>query len=135
MPLDLTGIGAVANVVSGVMDRFWPKQMTEAEKASANLAILEALKASDLAQIEVNKAEAAHASWFVAGWRPAVGWTCAAAFAYTFVVQPFMYSMLGLFGVKVPLPILDMGALMTVLLGMLGMGGMRSWEKSKGVAR
>ena len=115
-----------------ILDKFIPDP---AEKAKAEGEMRDALLRWDTVQAEVNKAEAASANWFVAGWRPAVGWTCAAAFAYTFVLQPFMFSLLGALGVKVPLPPLDMSVLMTVLLGMLGLGGLRSWEKTKGVAR
>jgi len=115
-----------------ILDKFIPDP---SEKAKAEADLRDALMKWDVAQTEVNKAEAASANWFVAGWRPAVGWTCAAAFAYTFVLQPFLFSFLGALGVKVPLPPLDMSVLMSVLLGMLGLGGLRTYEKTKGVAR
>ena len=126
------GIDAAIAAGLKILDKFIPDP---AEKAKAEGEMRDALLRWDTVQAEVNKAEAASANWFVAGWRPAVGWPCAAAFAYTFVLQPFMFSLLGALGVKVPLPPLDMSVLMTVLLGMLGLGGLRSWEKTKGVAR
>ena len=89
-----------------------------------------------MAQIEVNKAEAASTSVFKGGWRPFIGWTCGVAFAYHFVVQPVLVFALAAQGGAVPdLPALDMGSLMTVLMGMLGLGGLRTYEKLKGVAK
>ena len=89
-----------------------------------------------LAQIEVNKAEAASTSIFKGGWRPFIGWTCGVAFAYHFVVQPVLVFALAAQGGAVPdLPALDMESLMTVLMGMLGLGGLRTYEKLKGVAK
>lgn len=89
-----------------------------------------------LAQIEVNKAEAASGSFFRGGWRPAVGWTCSVAFAWHFVLQPLMIFILTYAGLEVPaLPEFDMGALMTVLGGLLGLGSLRTFEKFKGVSK
>ena len=89
-----------------------------------------------LAQIEVNKAEAASNSTFKGGWRPFVGWVCGTAFAYHFVIQPLAIFVLAYYGLEVPdLPEFDMGQLMTVLMGMLGLGGLRSFEKYKGVTK
>ena len=89
-----------------------------------------------LAQIEVNKAEAASRNPFVAGWRPFVGWTCGVALAWHFVLSPFVIFVAAWSGIQLPaLPEFDMDNLMTVLLGMLGLGGLRTWEKSKGLAR
>jgi hypothetical protein len=100
---------------------------TMAEKAAHEAAI---------AQIGVNKAEASHRSIFVAGWRPFVGWVCAIALGYHFVLQPLI--LFGMAAANVPplaLPEFDMDSLMTVLLGMLGLGGLRSYEKTKGLAK
>lgn len=84
-------------------------------------------------QIEVNKQEAASQSAFVAGWRPFIGWVCGGAFAWTFVLQPFMAFFLAVFGKHLTLPSLDLSNLMPVLLGMLGLGAMRTYEKVQGV--
>jgi hypothetical protein len=71
-----------------------------------------------LAQIEVNKAEAASGSLFKGGWRPFIGWVCGIAFAYHFIFQPFLMFSLATFGVSIPdLPEFDMGTLMPVLIG------------------
>lgn len=88
-----------------------------------------------LAQIEVNKTEAQSASNFRAGWRPFIGWVCGTAFAYHFVLQPFMIFGLNVFEVNIqPLPELDMAALLTVLGGLLGLGGLRTVEKMNGIS-
>ena len=91
---------------------------------------------SAMAQVEVNKAEAGHRSIFVAGWRPFIGWTCGVALAYHFVIAPLITFGAGWAGTPIPdLPTFDMDSLMTVLLGMLGLGGMRTFEKAKGLAK
>lgn len=87
-----------------------------------------------LAQIEVNKAEAASGSIFKGGWRPFIGWVCGTAFAYHFVIQPLLIFIVALTGVEIPeLPSFDMASLMTVLGGLLGLGSLRTFEKYKGV--
>lgn len=94
----------------------------------------------DKSQMEVNKVEARHDNIFVAGWRPAIGWTGAIALMYQFVLYPFLvwiWYILQSFGkisteISAP-PVLDMGALMTIITGMLGIAGMRTYEKLKGV--
>ena len=89
-----------------------------------------------LAQIEVNKAEAASGSLFKGGWRPFIGWVCGIAFAYHFIFQPFLIFLYATFGVSIPdLPEFDMGTLMPVLMGMLGLGGLRTFEKAKGISK
>ena len=87
-----------------------------------------------LAQIEVNKEAAKTGGIFRAGWRPAVGWVCAIAFAWYFVLQPVTLFVLLTAGLPVPpLPEFDVGALFTVLGGLLGLGGLRTFEKTKGL--
>ena len=93
------------------------------------------IQKANFAQIEVNKAEAQHRSVFVAGWRPFIGWTCAVAMAYHFVMQPIIVFSLSANGVDYSLPEFDMASLMTVVLGILGLGGMRSFEKYKGITK
>ena len=89
-----------------------------------------------LAQIEVNKAEAASGSVFKGGWRPFVGWTCGLALFWHFLGLPVTLFITGWLGVEhPPLPEFDMESLMTVLLGMLGLGGLRTFEKFKGVTK
>lgn len=114
-----------------VLDKFIPDP---AEKAKAEAQLRADLMAWDKAQTDVNAAEAQSSSLFVAGWRPAVGWVCCAALTWTYILQPIAAFALAQFGYLTALPRLDMGEMMPILLGMLGLGGMRSWEKTKGVA-
>ena len=98
---------------------------------------LEALKA-DVAiatgQMEINKTEAANSSLFVSGWRPAVGWVCVSGLIYTFIASPLL-SWYSTWQVIPSPPDLDLGVLITLLGGLLGLGGFRTYEKVKGVAR
>lgn len=89
-----------------------------------------------MGQIEVNKEEAKHASIFVAGWRPFIGWTSGVGIAYTFVLAPFIeFIARGVFGYVQDMPMPDTGQLMTLVLAMLGVGAMRSFDKVNGVSR
>lgn len=93
------------------------------------------LHKANMAQIEVNKIEAGHRSIFVAGWRPFLGWCLSFAMAYHFILQPIAIFSISVAGLSYDLPEFDMSSLMTVLLGMLGLGGMRTYEKSKGLTK
>jgi len=88
-----------------------------------------------LAQLEVNKAEAASSSIFVSGWRPATGWVCVLGMAGNFIVTPFANFVLALLEVQVFIPLVPLDTMLPVLLGMLGLGGLRTLEKAKGVHR
>ena len=123
-------------VVGDVLDRFFPNKEEKAcaaREIEAKLA--EHLAKIDIAQLEVNKQEAAHRSLFVAGWRPFVGWTCGLALFYTYVAQPMATFVMAQTGDLVQLPQLDLSTMMPVLLGMLGLGGLRTYEKFKGVSK
>jgi len=87
------------------------------------------------AQLAINQTEAQNPSIFVSGWRSFIGWVCGAAFAYHYIIQPLLAFVLASFGHSVALPVFNMDAMLTVLLGMLGLGGMRSFEKIKGVTK
>lgn len=89
-----------------------------------------------MGQIEVNKAEAQHASIFVAGWRPFIGWVGGVGIAYTFVLAPFIeFIARGVFGYVQDMPMPDTGQLMTLVMAMLGVGAMRSFDKLQGTSR
>jgi hypothetical protein len=88
-----------------------------------------------LAQLEVNKVEAASSSLFVSGWRPATGWVCVLGMAGNFIVTPFANFVLALLGVQVFIPLVPLDTMLPVLLGMLGLGGLRTLEKAKGMHR
>ena len=128
----LDPITAISDLIKTGLEK-WIHDANAREQAASQLA--GQLHAQVMAQIEVNKVEAASSSLFVAGWRPFVGWSCGSAYAYTFVIQPFLLFMLTAAQVPIntaQLPVLDMGELGVVLFGMLGLGAMRSYEKVKG---
>ena len=107
-------------------------------KLAHELATMAERHAQELAksQIEVNKAEAQSRHWFVASWRPFIGWTCGIALMWNFVLSQFILFFDTMFGFDLPaLPEFDMGSLMTVLMGMLGLGGLRTFEKYKGMTK
>ena len=130
-------VSSLVGPVTGLLDKFIEDKDQKAKLAHeiATMAEKQAHEAN-MAQVEVNKAEAKHRSIFVAGWRPFVGWICAVALGYHFVLHPIILFGAGWAGVEIPeLPAFDMDSLMTVLLGMLGLGGMRSFEKFKGLTK
>ena len=123
--------------ISSILDKFIP-DADERARLAHEIATMAERQAHELAlaQIDVNKAEAASSSVFKGGWRPFIGWTCGAAFAYHFVLQPLAVFVLVSIGEPVPeLPRFEMDALMTVLFGMLGLGGLRTFEKFKRVSK
>jgi hypothetical protein len=87
------------------------------------------------AQIAVNKEEAASHSMFVSGWRPAVGWVCTLGLATNYLFVPVCNFLLTVTESPITVPPLDLSEMMPVLLGMLGLGGLRTYEKTKAVAR
>ena len=130
-------LGTLVGPVTGILDKFIEDKDQKAKLAHeiATMAEKHAHEAA-MAQVDVNKSEAQHRSIFVAGWRPFVGWICGIALAYHFVVSPITIFVAGWAGAELPeLPAFDMESLMTVLLGMLGLGGLRTYEISKGVAK
>ena len=130
-------IASLIGPVSGILDKVIPDSDMKAKLAHeiATMSDTHAQQAL-LAQLETNKAEAASGSLFKGGWRPAVGWICAIAFGYHFVLQPLLVFVLTASGVDLPdLPEFDMGTLLTVLGGMLGIGGLRTFEKQKGLTK
>ncbi|KQQ86440.1 hypothetical protein ASF77_20945 [Massilia sp. Leaf139] len=84
-------------------------------------------------QLEINKVEAASQSLFVAGWRPAIGWVCGAAFAFKFILGPAAVVLSQWFGHPITLPVFDFSEMSTILLALLGLGSLRTVEKVKGV--
>ena len=125
-------IKELINPVSKILDKF---VVDKDLKVKLEHEIKTEIQRANLAQIEVNKVEAQHRSVFVAGWRPFIGWTCAVAMAYHFVMQPIIIFALSANGIAYDLPEFDMASLMTVVLGILGLGSMRSFEKYKGITK
>ena len=123
--------------VTGLLDKFIA-DADERNRLAFEIATLTEKQAHEIAkaQIEVNKNEANHRSVFVSGWRPACGWVCVLGFTVNFLVIPTVNIYLTAW-TQIPLliPALDVSEMMPVLLGMLGLGGMRTVEKTKNVAR
>lgn len=126
-------ITAAASLISGAMDLFDGDRKRQAE---ALLKEMDAEQARMVGQLEVNKAESAHSSVFVAGWRPAIGWVGATALAIEFVVRPLLMWVSVLWMPTLPsLPSIVNDNLWCLLCGLLGLGGLRTFEKAKGKAR
>jgi hypothetical protein len=126
-------IGPVSNLLGKFIE---DKDMKN--KLAHEVATMAETHAQELAkgQIEINKAEAQHKSIFVAGWRPFIGWTCGIALCWHFVLQPVVMFLSAYIGFQIPeLPEFDMGSLMTILGGLLGLGGLRTYEKQKGLTK
>ena len=140
-------IAPILEIGKGIINRLFPDP---AAAAAAQLELLKMQQNGDLAQlaaetdlaklqIQTNVEEAKHANIFVSGWRPAVGWCCAAAFAYSYVLLPFAQFLVFTFGTTAMAtqlklaPTLELSEMLPVLLGMLGLSGLRTTERIKGV--
>lgn len=135
-------LSSLFDLGKSAIDKIWPDPIKRAEemrkleemKQNGDLAQLDAHVKLMLGQLEVNKAEAQHKSVFVAGWRPFIGWVGGCSLAYTGIVYPLLtwgWAIWGPDGVSMPPPI-ESGLLGTILTGMLGIAGMRSFDKAKG---
>jgi len=115
--------------ISDILDKFIPDADVK-QKIAHELATMSEKHIHEIAkaQIEVNKEEA-KGNWFQSSWRPATAWVCVAGFAVNFLISP----LLAPFGIDVPQA--DTSTMLPVLMGMLGLGGMRSYEKSKGLTK
>jgi len=130
-------IQALIGPVTGLLDKF-VEDKDQKNKLAHELATMADRHAQELAkgQLAINAEEAKSKNIFVSGWRPSVGWCCSLALFAHFLVFPTMDVVTAYMGIEaVPYPVFDMDSLMTVLLGLLGLGGMRSYEKAKGVTR
>lgn len=125
------GLGAIVESVGRVVTDL---VTTDKEREQFALEHRRLDQALDLAQAEINKVEAANASWFVAGWRPAAGWACVCGLVYQVMFRPiFGWLMTNAAGWEAP-PSLEMDTLLTLLFGMLGLGGYRTLERVRGKA-
>jgi hypothetical protein len=135
-------LAAFIPLLGTLFDRILPDPQAAAD---AKIKVMEMAQRGELAQldadlkmatgqVEVNRVEASHQSLFVAGWRPAIGWVCGAAFAFKFVVGPSAVVLMAMAGHPIVLPEFDFSEMSTILLGMLGLGGLRTVEKIKKVA-
>lgn len=122
--------------ISSLLDKF-VENKDQKNLLAHRIATMAERHAHELAkgQLEVNKVEAAHNNMFVAGWRPAVGWICAMGMAGNFILIPMANFILALVESEIVMPLIALSEMMPVLLGMLGLGAMRTVERAKGVQR
>lgn len=125
---DITGVGAIADLASTVINKIWPdKSEQEKQQIAAAVMIVQG-------QLDINKEEAKSPSIFVSGWRPFIGWVCGAGCAWNWVGLPVVMAVATYLNHPLPLKSADLGEMMPLLLGMLGLGGLRTVEKINGVA-
>jgi hypothetical protein len=139
--MDLTGLGSVFDFGSKLIERIWPDP---AQRAQASLELAKLQQSGELqklaletdllkGQLQINQEEAKSTNWFVAGWRPAVGWTCAAGLLYATIIDPMArFIAMTVFHYTGAFPDIATGILVATLTGMLGIGTMRTVEKVKG---
>lgn len=122
--------------ISTLLDKIIP-DADERHRLAHEIATLAERQAHEIAkeQIKTNQVEASHKSLFVAGWRPATGWICASGLGFNYIVVPLGNFYLALSGHNVVIPNLDLSQMLPVLMGMLGLGAYRTFEKTKGVSR
>ena len=128
-------ITALLSIGNTIIQKIFPDP---AQAAQAQLALLKMQQDGELAaisgQMDINKVEASSSSVFVAGWRPFAGWVCGLGLAYVSIIEPIARLIATLVGYEGAFPAIDTTLTMQVLLGMLGMGGLRTLDKIKGVA-
>jgi hypothetical protein len=128
-------ITAIVTVGSQLITRLFPDP---AQAAQANLELTKMQMSGELAQItgqlDINKVEASSSSVFVSGWRPAIGWVCGLGLLYSSFIEPVARFTATMLGYTSAFPVIDTTITMQVLMGMLGLAGMRSYDKAKGVA-
>lgn len=125
----LDPISAGLDLANTVVSRIWPDKTAEEQQQLA--AVLTMVQG----QMQINQAEAGNASTFVAGWRPFIGWVCGLACAWNWMGLPVAKVALDYFGHPIAMSPADLSEMMPVLMGMLGLGGLRTFEKVQGVAR
>jgi len=126
---DITGLGAVTELASTVINKIWPdKSEAERQQLAAAVMVVQG-------QLDINKVEAASPSVFVSGWRPFIGWVCGVACAWNWIGLKVALFIAAYLGHPLDMQPADVSEMMPVLLGMLGLGGLRTVEKLKGVNR
>jgi len=127
-------LGDIGNLFKDIREAITGEKIKDPnKKAEIELKLSQLEQALKEGQIQINKAEASNPNWFVAGWRPAIGWVGALALIYTFILNPLIDWGCQLAGVKAIPPTLDMGMLFNLVISMLGLGGMRTYEKTKNI--
>jgi hypothetical protein len=122
--------------ITGLLDKFI-EDKDQKNALAHEIATMSQKYAQEIAkgQMAINQVEAAHKSLFVSGWRPAVGWVCVLGMFGNFITIPFSNFVLALLGIDIVIPLVPLETMMPVLMGMLGLGAMRSYEKKNSVHR
>ena len=129
-------INAILPLIGTVLDKVIPDNNAKQKaKQEIEKVLIDNAAKINLTQAETNKIEASHRSVFVSGWRPFLGWCSGFGFAWVFVVSPVAQWVLALQGINLVLPQLQTDVLMELTLAMLGLAGLRTWEKSKGLTK
>ena len=125
-------VATLVGPVTGLLDKFIEDKDQKAMLAH-KIATMSEEHHQDLmkAQIEVNKVEASNSNLFVSGWRPFIGWTCGLGMFGNFITIPFANFVLALLEISIVIPLVPLETMMPVLMGMLGLGAMRSFEKTR----
>lgn len=124
--MDITGLGALSDLAGAVINKIWPDK-SEAEKQQLAAAVMLVQ-----GQLAVNTEEAKSPNVFVSGWRPFIGWTCGMACMWNWIGLPMTKAGLLLAGITLSINPADITEMMPILMGMLGLGGLRTYEKVKG---
>lgn len=128
MAIDITGLGGVADLANTVINKIWPdKSEQEKQQLAAAVMVVQG-------QLSINTEEAKSTSVFVSGWRPFIGWVCGSACAWNWIGIPIAKVVVAALGYKLAIAPADISEMMPILMGMLGLGGLRTIEKLNGAA-
>jgi hypothetical protein len=138
--MSLDPLTAALDIGQSLISRIWPDPKDQARelfkleelKQKGDLAELNAFIVGMQGQLNINATEASHPSILVAGWRPFVGWVGGFSLAYTGIVEPIMRFTASMYGYSGEFPLIETASTVTILMGMLGIGGMRSYDKKNG---
>lgn len=132
----LGGLSGVGDLIKDVREAITGKKIVDPEKqAEINLKLAQLEQAIQQGQIQINEAEAKSSSTFVAGARPFILWICGLALGYNFILNPLIQWFVAFEGLHVTAPVINTGSLYPLMMSLLGLGGLRSWEKLKGVSQ
>jgi hypothetical protein len=127
MIMGVLGISDVANLATTVVNKIWPdKTPIEQAEIAAAVTLVQG-------QLTTNNTEASNQNLFVSGWRPFIGWICGSGLGWNYIGIPLVSSVMTIVGHPVTIPQADISEMMPILIGMLGLGGMRTYEKINGV--
>jgi len=133
MGFSLAGLlgGSVGQAAEGVASAINQFVETSEEKKAAEILLMKVQQEPDKWQAEINKIEAGHSNMFISGWRPALGWLCAIALGWGWVLAPILEFIFP----ERKMPAIELGQAVSLVMAMLGMGALRSYEKKSGIAR